>query len=1030
MLPLKLKIAGLYSYIEEQIIDFTELSNAGLFGIFGEIGSGKSSILDAICFAIYEKTERLNISGDNRYYNMLNLNCNAATVEFQFQAGKNKSLYEIYFRLKRAPRTFESVEKEFHLYYQIVDGEKVTITSKEIQESIGLSYENFRRTIIIPQGKFKDFIELKGTDRSKMMKELFNLHRFDLSFHVKTLEGNSKETRDKIEGELTVYHEINQELIETLQNELKELNEKFNQLDQELNTQTSILTQLEDLKEKHTTLKSKQEELFLAQEQAKQDDEKEKEIEIYSKLKANFSNLFSEIDLLSKDLSLLTQNVNQLNEEQKQRQLLKNDNDNKLQLIAPELEKLEINKDKITDYENCIKIKKEEIKLQSEIEKKTLLANQFIQINTSQEEKNTLKLNINNEIKELEKDLITESVLENIKFWFFQIDEKERFCQSINRQKNEIQKQIHQVDNELASFYNSELNTEFDSLETDFNAIQFNQVITSVLNNKNSQLIALRDELNHLKVQEQLVRFSENLKSGSPCDLCGSTDHPNPLTADFSGHKIIEMQQELTMLESKINELNSLNLKMMTGFTNKENYAQQLVSLDSNLKTNLEEKQVFETNCPSKDFKASDSERFNVFYKEAKVKNEDVKRKNKEIENITNELNTLQENKSNLSSEISACDSQLASLEATINVYKQNIKHLPNTIYSTLNISELNQEKDELANSIASLEQKNILLNQTKQNLDIQLAEIGANLLAKSENVDQLKNRLTEKENELSNKLSDITLSKDEIKSIISNEIDEVSIRESINNNRNKLNAIKGAIKLLETQIDGKIFDPIDFENKKSHLNEITQSFRTISEKKAQKEEKLIHSRQALIQKTTLEKQFNQLTIRLNDLKTLKSLFSSNGFVDFMSIRYLHNIIELANVRFQKMTKQHYKLVLYGKDNELYIEDFLNGGKKRSLKSLGGGHTFQACLALALALSENIQKMASIDQQFFFLDEGFGTLDKNALQLVFETLKSLKNENRVVGLISHVEELQQEMDVFLKISQNQEVGTIITESWK
>ena len=114
-------------------------------------------------------------------------------------------------------------------------------------------------------------------------------------------------------------------------------------------------------------------------------------------------------------------------------------------------------------------------------------------------------------LKELEKDLITESVLENIKFWFFQIDEKERFCQSINRQKNEIQKQIHQVDNELASFYNSELNTEFDSLETDFNAIQFNQVITSVLNNKNSQLIALRDELNHLKVQEQLVRFSENL---------------------------------------------------------------------------------------------------------------------------------------------------------------------------------------------------------------------------------------------------------------------------------------------------------------------------------------------------------------------------------------------------------------------------------------------------------------------------------------------------------------------------------------
>jgi exonuclease SbcC len=148
-----------------------------------------------------------------------------------------------------------------------------------------------------------------------------------------------------------------------------------------------------------------------------------------------------------------------------------------------------------------------------------------------------------------------------------------------------------------------------------------------------------------------------------------------------------------------------------------------------------------------------------------------------------------------------------------------------------------------------------------------------------------------------------------------------------------------------------------------------------------------------------------------------------------MSIRYLHNIVELANIRFQKMTKQRFKLILKGKDNDFYVIDYLNGGKERSIKSLGGGQTFQACLALALALSENIRKLAAIDQQFFFLDEGFGTLDKNALTLVFDTLKSLKNENRVVGLISHVEELQQEMDVFLKIENHLEKGSVIVSSW-
>ena len=281
----------------------------------------------------------------------------------------------------------------------------------------------------------------------------------------------------------------------------------------------------------------------------------------------------------------------------------------------------------------------------------------------------------------------------------------------------------------------------------------------------------------------------------------------------------------------------------------------------------------------------------------------------------------------------------------------------------------------------------------------------------------------------INNELERFSYSKDEVKSIISVDVDIVSIRELIKQNRNVLSSIKGVITLLENQIDGKVFDQMEYENKKNILNEFIQNLRDITEAKGKKEARLTDSKNALTKKVALEKQFNHLNTRLNDLKTLKSLFSSNGFVDFMSIRYLHNIIELANIRFQKMTRQQYKLVLYGDNNELYIEDFLNGGKKRSLKSLGGGHTFQACLALALALSENIQKIASIDQQFFFLDEGFGTLDKNALQLVFETLKSLKNENRVVGLISHVEELQQEMDVFLKIENHLEKGTIITTSW-
>jgi exonuclease SbcC len=82
-----------------------------------------------------------------------------------------------------------------------------------------------------------------------------------------------------------------------------------------------------------------------------------------------------------------------------------------------------------------------------------------------------------------------------------------------------------------------------------------------------------------------------------------------------------------------------------------------------------------------------------------------------------------------------------------------------------------------------------------------------------------------------------------------------------------------------------------------------------------------------------------------------------------------------------------------------------------------------------LALADSIQKITGSNENFFFLDEGFGSLDKESLDIVFDTLKSLRKENRIVGVISHVEEMQQEIDVHLKISMDEEKGSLINCSW-
>jgi len=177
--------------------------------------------------------------------------------------------------------------------------------------------------------------------------------------------------------------------------------------------------------------------------------------------------------------------------------------------------------------------------------------------------------------------------------------------------------------------------------------------------------------------------------------------------------------------------------------------------------------------------------------------------------------------------------------------------------------------------------------------------------------------------------------------------------------------------------------------------------------------------------KKELAKQQATLDKRKDNLSTLAKLFRSSGFVNFISSVYLQDLCSAANERFFKLTKQQLKLEVT-EDNSFNVRDYLNNGKTRHVKTLSGGQTFQISLCLALALAESIKQQSQSKQNFFFLDEGFGTLDKESLHIVFDTLKSLRKEQRVVGVISHVEELQNEIDVCLNIVKDEERGSLIT----
>ncbi|MGL4583441.1 MAG: SbcC/MukB-like Walker B domain-containing protein, partial [Flavobacterium sp.] len=142
----------------------------------------------------------------------------------------------------------------------------------------------------------------------------------------------------------------------------------------------------------------------------------------------------------------------------------------------------------------------------------------------------------------------------------------------------------------------------------------------------------------------------------------------------------------------------------------------------------------------------------------------------------------------------------------------------------------------------------------------------------------------------------------------------------------------------------------------------------------------------------------------------------------YVSSIYLKNLCDMANARFHRLTNNQLSLQL-NEANEFEIIDYLNNGKARSVKTLSGGQSFQVSLSLALALAESVQSLSKSDKNFFFIDEGFGTQDSESVNIVFETLSNLHKENRIVGIISHVDELQERIPMSLSVIKDEERGS-------
>lgn len=248
MKPIKLTIKGLNSFVEEQVVDFEKLTEYGLFGIFGPTGSGKSSVLDAITFALYGKVARI---GESITEGIINTNSDVARVAFEFEMNTSKKKrYKVIREItrkkppKKAVRAAQpktetsgyttSLVNLISLPENEVIAEKSGVDS-ELQKIIGLEYPDFVKTVVLPQGGFESFLKMNHGERGKVLERIFSLEKYGdiLDKKIKNVKTQTQRELDKLKGAYSGYENLSESELKNKAEELEKLEEELKILERD-----------------------------------------------------------------------------------------------------------------------------------------------------------------------------------------------------------------------------------------------------------------------------------------------------------------------------------------------------------------------------------------------------------------------------------------------------------------------------------------------------------------------------------------------------------------------------------------------------------------------------------------------------------------------------------------------------------------------------------------------------------------------------------------------------------------------------
>lgn len=961
MKPIKLEVKGLNSFIDKQVVEFDKLTERGLFGIFGPTGSGKSTILDGITLALYGDIAR-------KSSNYINTNCDGVYVSYEFQiTGNEVKRYRVDREFKRDNKS-GGIRNKSSKIIDITGGvenvleEKAKAVTSKCEEIIGLKLDDFMRTVVLPQGKFSEFLKLEGKERRNMLERLFNLRKYgdDLSSKLSFEIRKEKDKMNVLEGQLKGYEGVSEEALKAKEEEIKEINlnikskeELLNKIKKEFEEAEKVWNTQKELYDKRIeeeSLVSRSEEIKSFKERVEISNKADKVIVFIN----NLEDILKEIN--KEDLKF-----SELNKKLEELINLREENKLKFEEVVKKKEEklpdLRLKKEKLLEsqkeMEILFQIKADGVKLK-EACKKIFEERSKCDTKLNSIEENEKRLNEELKEKEERKEelFVQEEFKNKINSGLFILNSYEGLDKQFNEIKSEeieLKKYIKNLTEDKEKSENDlkvkieSLGKTRDKLESllketpgDSNSILEKQIklgeyreklnkykeiknsLEESLKSKNNfeeklkafenqklllekEVRELKEYINKVKVEELAHKLRENLVDGECCPVCGSTHHELNKVEKIN---LEESNEKTTLLESKEEKLKELILEFS--------------KIEATLE--YENKKIEELNISIEEVGEVNEERLKSLEEEFNTLKEKVEEFNLKKENLEKDLEKLKEEKNNLENIFNKAEVILCEKIVREKEIASKVKELDKEL--KLKNSELNSIKNELKIEDIKLENDLILKKEKEKNLLEKEIRI---LRTQLEESNKIKDELREKRDELKeNYLSQ--------KSLLDGKVEVY---------REKERMIKGSLKGL---IDEALpIEKIDIkgllEDLQLEIDYIEKSYLNLSEEKEKLEKAFNNMNQEV---AVTKERVNSLNLRKeNEEKKVNLALEEEGFKTILEVKegilskdekeklkilieeYHNNLIKVrANIELlikklngKSLTEEEWTMVLQEKNN-------------------------------------------------------------------------------------------------------------------